>query len=96
MFTQELHTSSFDTKLTNLQSTVIAGFLWCRRGELNTRPTDYESVALPLSYAGITSEGGGTIGWVRTICNIRWRKGIWRHDHSQLLLFLTRIEPECL
>ena len=28
---------------------------WSRRSELNRRPTDYESVALPLSYAGLTS-----------------------------------------
>ena len=27
-------------------------FYWSRRWELNPRPTDYESVALPLSYAG--------------------------------------------
>jgi hypothetical protein len=26
---------------------------WSQRAELNRRPTDYESVALPLSYAGI-------------------------------------------
>ena len=26
---------------------------WSRRGDLNPRPTDYESVALPLSYAGV-------------------------------------------
>ncbi len=26
---------------------------WSRRGDLNPRPTDYESVALPLSYAGL-------------------------------------------
>ena len=26
--------------------------LWCRRSELNRGPTDYESVALPLSYVG--------------------------------------------
>lgn len=32
--------------------TEILGFLWSRREELNLRPTDYESVALPLSYAG--------------------------------------------
>ena len=25
---------------------------WSRRGELNSRPADYESAALPLSYAG--------------------------------------------
>jgi hypothetical protein len=25
---------------------------WSRRGGLNSRPTDYESAALPLSYAG--------------------------------------------
>jgi hypothetical protein len=27
---------------------------WCRHTESNCGPTDYESVALPLSYAGIT------------------------------------------
>ena len=28
-------------------------FIWSQRAELNRRPTDYESVALPLSYAGL-------------------------------------------
>ncbi len=37
---------------------------WCRQGESNSRPTDYESVALPLSYAGaeagdILEQGAG-------------------------------------
>ena len=27
-------------------------FTWCRRGESNPRPRDYETLALPLSYAG--------------------------------------------
>jgi hypothetical protein len=27
---------------------------WCRRGESNPRPRDYETLALPLSYAGMT------------------------------------------
>src|SRR5437899_1842601 len=26
--------------------------MWCRRGESNPRPRDYETLALPLSYAG--------------------------------------------
>jgi hypothetical protein len=26
---------------------------WCRHSDLNRGPTDYESVALPLSYVGI-------------------------------------------
>ncbi len=26
---------------------------WCRRGESNPRPRDYETLALPLSYAGM-------------------------------------------
>jgi hypothetical protein len=30
---------------------------WSQRAELNRRPTDYESVALPLSYAGF-------LGWM--------------------------------
>jgi hypothetical protein len=31
--------------------------IWSQRTELNRRPTDYESVALPLSYAGIIIGG---------------------------------------
>ena len=31
---------------------VIKGFMWCRRRELNSRPTVYKTAALPLSYAG--------------------------------------------
>jgi hypothetical protein len=31
----------------------IAGKDWCRRGESNPRPRDYETLALPLSYAGM-------------------------------------------
>jgi hypothetical protein len=31
----------------------FSGFFWCRRGGSNSGPTDYESVALPLSYVGI-------------------------------------------
>lgn len=26
--------------------------IWSRRGDLNSRPADYESAALPLSYVG--------------------------------------------
>src|SRR5437899_7208931 len=26
---------------------------WCRRSESNTRPMNYETLALPLSYAGV-------------------------------------------
>jgi hypothetical protein len=29
------------------------GKAWCRRGESNPRPRDYETLALPLSYAGM-------------------------------------------
>ena len=28
---------------------------WCRRGESNPRPRDYETLALPLSYAGLNA-----------------------------------------
>jgi hypothetical protein len=30
----------------------LRGGKWCRRGESNPRPRDYETLALPLSYAG--------------------------------------------
>ncbi len=32
---------------------------WCRRADLNRGPTDYESVALPLSYVGIRTKNPG-------------------------------------
>ncbi len=31
---------------------------WCRRGESNPRPRDYETLALPLSYAGTMPNHG--------------------------------------
>ena len=34
--------------------TVTHYIIWSQRAELNRRPTDYESVALPLSYAGLS------------------------------------------
>src|ERR1700752_2578697 len=30
----------------------VVGIQWCRRGEANPRPRDYETLALQLSYAG--------------------------------------------
>src|SRR5690349_371607 len=36
-----------------LECTVLVlATVWCRRGESNPRPRDYETLALPLSYAG--------------------------------------------
>jgi hypothetical protein len=32
-------------------------FYWSRQGDLNPRPADYESAALPLSYAGPGRDG---------------------------------------
>ncbi len=40
----------------------MAGIVKSRRWELNPRPTDYESVALPLSYSGSEQEHGGLRG----------------------------------
>ena len=40
---------------------------WSRRGELNSRPADYESAALPLSYVGSREAFRiSTPGWRRT------------------------------
>src|SRR6267378_911533 len=36
-----------------LEMRYCSGEKWCRRGESNPRPRDYETLALPLSYAGI-------------------------------------------
>ena len=33
--------------------TQVADFGWSRRRDLNPRPADYESAALPLSYTGL-------------------------------------------
>ena len=35
-----------------LEMQYCSGEKWCRRGESNPRPRDYETLALPLSYAG--------------------------------------------
>lgn len=44
---------------------------WCRRGESNPRPRDYETLALPLSYAGTRFAGRfdatGTLPRVSTV-----------------------------
>ena len=37
-----------------VQRRVTLPELWSRGRELNPRPTDYESVALPLSYPGVS------------------------------------------
>jgi hypothetical protein len=36
----------------SLVTYAISVIYWCRRSDLNRGPTDYESVALPLSYVG--------------------------------------------
>ena len=35
------------------RSSQVVGSKWSRREDLNFRPADYESAALPLSYAGL-------------------------------------------
>ena len=37
---------------------VCKGDKWSREWELNPRPADYESAALPLSYLGLSSSYG--------------------------------------
>ena len=43
---------------TTCRSVVTCWFNWCRRRELNPRPTHYECVALPLSYCGVPVQIG--------------------------------------
>lgn len=38
----------------------VTGFLWSQWSDLNRRPADYESAALPLSYIGAPTEAGRT------------------------------------
>ena len=45
-------------------------FIWSQRAELNRRPTDYESVALPLSYAGLWSSMVRN-GVLYTLCPVK-------------------------
>lgn len=40
---------------------------WCRRRDLNPRPTHYECVALPLSYAGPRMKNGRKLGLRRSL-----------------------------
>jgi hypothetical protein len=39
---------------------------WCRRGESNPRPRDYETLALPLSYAGTKA----TLNATESVANV--------------------------
>src|ERR1700680_4950806 len=59
---------------------------WCRRGESNPRPRDYETLALPLSYAGTgpSCYGYGHRGVKTTAgtCQIK-RKPKCNHDHTK-------------
>src|SRR5229473_7198996 len=41
-----------ETAADSLSKDLSYWILWCRRADLNRGPTDYESVALPLSYVG--------------------------------------------
>ena len=54
---------------------LIFTFLWSRRGDLNPGPTDYESVALPLSYAGIDRKDeqwfDSYVSFFKTAVNLR-------------------------
>ncbi len=49
--------------------------LWCRRGESNPRPRDYETLALPLSYAGLKTihDAKGSLREVSSRLS-RWQK----------------------
>lgn len=53
---------------------------WCRHSELNRGPTDYESVALPLSYVGVRSSLYRKRGGQAMVCVeylwIKARKGV--------------------
>ncbi len=44
-----------DRTVDDLQRTGIEDEDWSRRRDLNPRPADYESAALPLSYTGVSS-----------------------------------------
>lgn len=54
--------------------------LWSRRGELNSRPTRYECVALPLSYVGERN-------YILYICFI-WYRPIVPRERIELSFFV--------
>src|SRR5712664_3021912 len=49
---------------------------WCRRGESNPRPRDYETLALPLSYAG-TMPNHGKESYAKVSSNTKEKKSIF-------------------
>ena len=49
------------------------GGSWSWREELNPRPTDYKSVALPLSYASVTAPHSGPRTWPKRRVNCKSR-----------------------
>src|ERR1700681_785945 len=42
-----------------LSGWIRGAYGWSRRSDLNRRPADYESAALPLSYVGLNGDPGG-------------------------------------
>jgi hypothetical protein len=51
---------------------------WCRRGESNPRPRDYETLALPLSYAGKTGNSPWYEGRQESVKTCKLGAGVWK------------------
>jgi hypothetical protein len=74
----------------NVQQPDLLRQEWCRRGESNPRPRDYETLALPLSYAGTgtTTDAKGSLQEVsRRESTGFYKPGIATQAHRLLQAF---------
>ena len=66
--------------------------VWCRRRESNPRPRDYETLALPLSYAGTktilnATESVANVSSIPAEAAVRWHfffRVLWEFSNMQL------------
>src|SRR6516225_8798998 len=63
--------------------TALFSLSWCRRRESNPRPRDYETLALPLSYAG--TRQFSIVRSIRGECQAAERAFKDRHAHDSAL-----------
>lgn len=74
----------------------IIDFQWSRESDLNRRPDDYKSTALPLSYPGVGTAHDASImsGRSNNALSLSLGNGDLYFDRSSRALLQTRFDPE--